>query len=47
LVRAEVTGIDLSGSEVKIVTGLGEYSMSAIHGAYDSDQSALDDQPSS
>lgn len=47
LVRAEVTGIDLSGSEVKIVTGLGEYSMSAIHGAYDSDQSALDDHASS
>jgi flagellar basal-body rod modification protein FlgD len=47
LVRAEVTGIDLSGNEVKIVTGLGEYSMSAIHGAYDQGQNALDDSESS
>jgi len=43
LVRSEVTGIDLSGSEAKIVTALGEYAISAIHGAYDSTQSALDD----
>ena len=42
LVRAAVTGIDLSGSEAKIVTGLGEYKVSAIHGAYNKDQSALD-----
>ncbi len=46
LVRAEVTGIDLSGSEAKIVTGLGEYNVSAIHGAYNSSQSALDDSSS-
>lgn len=43
LVRANVTGIDLSGSEAKIVTGLGEYKISTIHGAYDSNQEALDD----
>lgn len=43
LVRSEVTGIDLSGSEAKIVTALGEYAISAIHGAYDSTQSALTD----
>ncbi len=43
LVRAEVTGIDLSGTEAKIVTGIGEYSISSIYGAYDRDQSALDD----
>ena len=43
LVRSEVTGIDLSGSEAKIVTALGEYAISAIHGAYDSTQSALAD----
>lgn len=34
LVRAEVTGIDLSGSVPLIVTGMGEYKVSAIHGAY-------------
>jgi len=42
LVRAEVTGIDLSGSEAKIVTGIGEYKVSAIHGAYNRTQTALD-----
>lgn len=42
LVRAEVTGIDLSGSEAKIVTGIGEYRVSAIHGAYNRTQTALD-----
>lgn len=42
LVRAEVTGIDLSGSEAKIVTGMGEYKVSAIHGAYNRTQTALD-----
>lgn len=41
LVRAAVTGIDLSGSESKIVTGLGEYKVSAIHGAYQSSQNAM------
>ena len=41
LVRATVTGIDLSGSEAQIVTGQGEYKISAIHGAYNSSQSAL------
>ncbi len=34
LVRAEVTGIDLSGKAPKIVTRLGEYNITAIHGAY-------------
>lgn len=43
LVRAEVTGIDLSGSEPMIVTGSGEYKISSIYGAYDSKQSAVDD----
>lgn len=47
LVRSEVTGIDLSGSEAKIVTALGEYLISAIHGAYDSRQSALGDDSDS
>jgi len=32
----------LSGSEAKIVTGIGEYKVSAIHGAYNSTQTALD-----
>jgi flagellar basal-body rod modification protein FlgD len=40
LVRSKVTGIDLSGTEAKIVTALGEYKISSIHGAYNSDQSA-------
>lgn len=38
LVRSEVTGIDLSGTEAKIVTALGEYKISSIHGAYNRDQ---------
>jgi flagellar basal-body rod modification protein FlgD len=40
LVRSKVTGIDLSGTEAKIVTALGEYKISSIHGAYNSSQSA-------
>jgi len=40
LVRSRVTGIDLSGSEAKIVTALGEYKISSLHGAYNSNQSA-------
>lgn len=40
LVRAQVTGIDLSGTEAKIVTALGEYSISSIHGAYNKSQNA-------
>ncbi|MBM9537429.1 flagellar hook assembly protein FlgD [Desulfobulbus alkaliphilus] len=35
LVRAEVTGVDLSGTEPLIVTVAGEYRIPAIHGAYD------------
>lgn len=42
LVRATVTGVDLSGSAAQIVTGAGEYKVSAIAGAYNSSQSALD-----
>jgi len=42
LVRATVTGVDLSSSEAKIVTAAGEYKISAIFGAYNSSQSALD-----
>ena len=38
LVRSKVTGIDLSGSEPQIVTALGEYKISSIHGAYTSNQ---------
>jgi len=38
LVRSTVTGIDLSGSEAKIVTALGEYKISSLHGAYNSSQ---------
>lgn len=38
LVRAEVTGLDLSGSEPLIVTASGEYRVAAIHGAYDKGQ---------
>ncbi|MCL1981029.1 MAG: flagellar hook assembly protein FlgD [Proteobacteria bacterium] len=34
LVRAQVTGIDLSGGEAKIITALGEYKISALYGAY-------------
>lgn len=40
LVRAQVTGIDLSGTEAKIVTSLGEYGISSIHGAYNKNQNA-------
>ena len=39
LVRSKVTGIDLSGSEAKIVTALGEYKISSLHGAFNSNQS--------
>jgi len=42
LVRGEVTGIDLSGSEPMIVTGSGEYKISSIFGAYNSKQNAVD-----
>jgi len=42
LVRATVTGVDLSSSEAQIVTAAGEYKVSAIFGAYNSSQSALD-----
>lgn len=42
LIRATVTGVDLSGSEAKIVTGSGEYKISSIFGAYNKNQSALD-----
>ncbi len=42
LIRATVTGVDLSGSEAQIVTGSGEYKVSSIFGAYNSGQSALD-----
>lgn len=34
LMRTTVTGIDLSGSEASIVTGLGEYKISSLYGAY-------------
>lgn len=34
LVRSKVTGIDLSGTEAKIVTALGEYKISSLYGAY-------------
>lgn len=40
LVRAEVTGIDLSSSVPEIVTALGEYKVTAIHGAYNKTQQA-------
>lgn len=40
LVRSEVTGIDLSGGDAKIVTSLGEYKISSIHGAYNKTQKA-------
>ncbi|WP_028317401.1 flagellar hook assembly protein FlgD [Desulfobulbus elongatus] len=39
LVRSRVTGIDLSGTEAKIITGLGEYKISSLYGAYKSNQS--------
>ncbi|NLX18688.1 MAG: flagellar hook assembly protein FlgD [Desulfobulbus sp.] len=42
LVRSEVTGIDLSGREAKIVTALGEYTVSSIHGAYNRNQRTTD-----
>ena len=43
LVRAEVTGIDLSGGEPMIVTGSGEYKVSSIYGAYNNRQIKADD----
>ena len=39
LVRTEVTGLDLSGSEPLIITASGEHRVAAIHGAYDKGQS--------
>ncbi|ADW18372.1 flagellar hook capping protein [Desulfobulbus propionicus DSM 2032] len=42
LIRSTVTGVDLSGSEPMVVTGSGQYRVSAVYGAYDSDQGALD-----
>ena len=41
LVRATVTGVDLTGSEAQIVTGVGEFKVSAIQDALASGQSAL------
>lgn len=35
LVRATVTGVDLSGTEPMVVTANGEFKISAVHGAYD------------
>ena len=35
LVRATVTGVDLSGSEPMVVTANGEFKISSVHGAYD------------
>jgi flagellar basal-body rod modification protein FlgD len=46
LIRATVTGVDLSGIEAQIVTGSGEYKISSIFGAYNSNQSALDSSKS-
>jgi flagellar basal-body rod modification protein FlgD len=40
LVRAEVTGIDLSSKDPMIVTGSGEYKISSIYGAYNNRQVA-------
>jgi len=40
LVRAQVTGIDLSGPEAKIITAAGEYKISALHGAFIKNQNA-------
>jgi len=34
LVRSQVTGIDLSGTQAKIVTALGEFRLSSVYGAY-------------
>ncbi|MCL2457638.1 MAG: flagellar hook assembly protein FlgD [Desulfobulbus sp.] len=34
LVRSQVTGIDLSGTEAKIVTALGDFRLSSVYGAY-------------
>lgn len=40
LVRSQVTGVDLSGSEAQIVTKLGEYKVSSIYGAYSTSTSS-------
>jgi len=40
LVRSQVTGVDLSGSEAQIVTKLGEYKVSSIFGAYSTSTSS-------
>jgi Flagellar hook capping protein len=40
LVRSQVTGIDMSGSEAKIITALGEYKISALYGAFVKNQNA-------
>ncbi len=40
LIRTEVTGVDLKGSEPLLVTVSGSYQVSAIHGAYDNSNSS-------
>jgi flagellar basal-body rod modification protein FlgD len=42
LVRTTVTGVDLTASEAQIVTGVGQFKVSAIQDALSSGQSALD-----
>ncbi|MCL2789978.1 MAG: flagellar hook assembly protein FlgD [Desulfobulbus sp.] len=40
LVHAQVTGIDLSGPEARIITSSGEYKISALYGAFVKNQNA-------
>ncbi|MDR2550765.1 MAG: flagellar hook assembly protein FlgD [Desulfobulbus sp.] len=47
LVRAQVTGIDLSGAQAKIVTALGEYKISSLYGAYSGQNQNTTDSSSS
>jgi len=43
LVRAPVTGIDLSGTQAKIVTALGEFKLSSVYGAYTNQKNTTGD----
>ena len=47
LVRATVTGVDLSGSEPLLITKSGEFKISGIHGAYNENQTKNTDSAAS
>ncbi|BCO08543.1 hypothetical protein GF1_09190 [Desulfolithobacter dissulfuricans] len=38
LVRTEVTGVDLVNDEATLITTVGEFNLSSIHGVYEPEQ---------